>query len=300
MAQLLVVIVDDTNKVPALLEAWQAVGVPGSTILNGVGGYRTKNWLQQVGLGSITEFIARKENETKLILSVIEDEETLQKTIEVTEMVVGDFSTPDTGLFFVVPLSYAKGIVNQIPPEEVESNIATVKKKVSNQLDDVELITRNSSVSEVNEFLNLKPTLVQLEDSLLEVAEAMLKNPVVTVASVVNKKDELQGILPLRNLADDLFMSVVPEEFFEETRNLEDALRFAKLSQTNLASDAMLPPVSIKKDDLVRDAFREMHDNKLSGIPIINHQNKVIGYINLLELLALYARSQKISNEEGE
>lgn len=55
----------------------------------------------------------------------------------------------------------------------------------------------------------------------------------------------------------------------------------------------MIPAVWVKEDDTCKEAFYKMHENQLSGIPIINDRYEVTGYINLLELLATYARSQK-------
>jgi hypothetical protein len=43
-----------------------------------------------------------------------------------------------------------------------------------------------------------------------------------------------------------------------------------------------------------------MHHNKLSGVPIVNDQNEVTGYLALLELLSLFIKSQNISTSEGE
>jgi hypothetical protein len=36
---------------PALLQAWQAIGLPGSTMLEGAGAYRTATRLSRAGLG---------------------------------------------------------------------------------------------------------------------------------------------------------------------------------------------------------------------------------------------------------
>jgi len=37
---------------PALLQAWQAIGLPGSTMLEGAGAYRTATRLSRAGLGA--------------------------------------------------------------------------------------------------------------------------------------------------------------------------------------------------------------------------------------------------------
>ncbi|NIR65373.1 MAG: CBS domain-containing protein, partial [Phycisphaerae bacterium] len=219
--------------------------------------------------------------------SVVENEELLEKAITVTEEIIGDLNIPHKGLLFVVPITQVRGLI--APKEETTSPPVTPTPLSATT--DIKLITRETSVSVVDEILNLEPTIVQRELDLMAVAKVMVNNPSVTVASVVNDRQRLVGLLPLRDLVDDLFLGVIPEEYLSETRGWEDALHFADLSRTQTAGDAMRPAIFVQRDDRVKDAFHNMHRHKLSGIPIVNEHHKVTGYINLLELLALYCRS---------
>jgi CBS domain-containing protein len=158
-----------------------------------------------------------------------------------------------------------------------------------------ELITRNTPVSVINEILKLEPVIVQLQQPLIELVQALVEHPNVDVACVVNEQERLVGLLTLQSLADDLFMMIVPEEFLSETHDKEGVLRYAKLTATQTAKDAMIEPVWVRENETLKDAFRKMHDNQLSGIPLINDRYEITGYINLLELLAIYARSQNTS-----
>ncbi len=45
MIHLLIAILDDLRRMPAVLQAWQAIGLSGSTILESAGAYRTTTWL---------------------------------------------------------------------------------------------------------------------------------------------------------------------------------------------------------------------------------------------------------------
>jgi CBS domain-containing protein len=301
MAQLLVVILHDPAQLPVLLEAWQSVGLPGTTILSSAGAYRSRDWLQRVGLGTLSDLFRARETESRTLLSVIDDDDLLEKAIAVTEEVLGDLNLPGRGILFVVPIAQVQGIIQ--PPLEslVGQKPPPVEPPPFAPMTEVEIITRQTPVSVVAEILNLEPVIVQRDQSLLEVAEALAQNLPVNVACVVNEQQQLVGLLALQNLADDLFLLVVPEEFLSETRDVEDALHYADMSRTQTAGDAMIPPVSVTRNDQVRDAFRKMHDHKLSGIPIVNQGNEVTGYITLLELLVLYIRSQgPSSTNKGE
>lgn len=291
MAQLLTVILYKTSHLPELIATWQAIGVPGVTILQSAGGYGTANWLQRAGLGAISDLFNAAEVQSKTLLAVIEDDEVLEQAIIETERILGDLAQPNSGILFVVPVSRALGISSPQPAQQRTPAVPAPPGPA--QPLETEQVTRETPISVINEILNLKPVIVQTQQPLTEVAQAMVNFPNVQVACVVNEQQRLVGLLPLQNLVDDLFMIVIPEEFLGETHDLEDALRFAQLSQAHTAGDAMIAPVWVKEEETLRDAFRKMHDHQLSGIPIVNNRYEVTGYINLIELLATYIGSHK-------
>jgi hypothetical protein len=53
MLHLLIVILDDLRTMPPLLAAWQAIDLPGATILQSAGAYRTTTRLSRVDLGTL-------------------------------------------------------------------------------------------------------------------------------------------------------------------------------------------------------------------------------------------------------
>jgi CBS domain-containing protein len=293
MFRLLVVILYKTSLLPKLLETWQDIGVPGVTIIKGAGGYRTRSRLDQLGLRTISELLNLDEVQSKILLSVIDDEDLLERALVEAERVIGDFNQPDTGLLFTIPVDRTVGILRPEVKDE-RAKPAPASPPVESLTETV-LVARNTPVSVVNEILCLEPIIVQAQQPLLDLVETMIGCPAIDVVCVVNEQQRLVGLLPLQNLADDLFMMIVPEEFLSETHDQEGALRYAKLTATRTAGDAMLPAVWVKENDTLKDAFQKMHDNKLSGIPIVDDRYEVTGYINLLELLAIYARSQKTS-----
>ena len=107
------------------------------------------------------------------------------------------------------------------------------------------------------------------------------------VASVVAEDGRLVGLLSLHTLADDLFFHILPEEFIAESTDIEKMMAFAEKTRILTAGDAMIPPVWVKHGETVKNAFKRMHENGLSGLPVVDDHYHVIEYINLLELLAL-------------
>ena len=114
----------------------------------------------------------------------------------------------------------------------------------------------------------------------------MLAHPNVHVACVVAEDGRLIGLLGLRRLADDLFFHIMPEEFLSEVTDLEQAMQYAEMSRMRTAADAMQEAVWVKQGEAVEDAFKRMHEHRLSGLPVVDERYHVVGYVNLLELLA--------------
>ena len=111
MTHLLIVILNDLRLLPELLNAWQAIGLPGPTILEGAGGYQTSSWLTKVGLGALGRIFETEELQRRTLLSAVEGDELLAQAVAEAERVVGGFDQPDTGLLLVLPVIEAKGLV---------------------------------------------------------------------------------------------------------------------------------------------------------------------------------------------
>ncbi len=291
MAQVLFVVLYSPEQVPPLLDAWHEAGVPGATILRSVGAYRAHNWLEKVGLGAINNLFTDDDNvRSKTVFAVFNDDHLLEQAIVAAEKAIGGFGGPNKGLLFVLPVSYVEGLRKPGPKTAPATPPASA-------MDDAEMITRNTPIAQLKETMVKEPVLVHPNDSLIAVAEAIATNPDNTVACVVNQRGHLVGTLPLRVLMNDLFMDVVPEEFMAAS-TLDDVMAFAQRNRSQTAGDAMLPAVSVKETDTVKDAFIRMHKAELSGIPVVNDVNEVIGCVDRIQLLLLYAKQQKSTKGE--
>lgn len=282
MPHLLVVILDDLERMPELLQGWREIGVPGVTILASVGGYRASTWLSRVGLGAFDRLFEAEEVRRRTLLVAMEDDELLAKAIAEAEQVVGGFERPNSGLLLVLPVAQTRGLLKVQPEEPLQELPPAVRTDW--------MVRRDTPVEVVLDILDLEPTIVRPDTPLDEVARAMMDHCQVHVACVVAKDDRLVGLIGLRRLADDLFFHIIPEEFLSEVTDLEEAMQYADKSRMRTAADAMQEPVWVKPEDTVKDAFRRMHDNRLSGLPVVDDRYRIVGYINLLELMAACLR----------
>lgn len=154
-----------------------------------------------------------------------------------------------------------------------------------------ESITQQTSIAEADRLLSIGPVSVRPTDSLERLAELAVENPSCRVLSVVDADGRLLGLVPIRVLVNDIFLKVVPEEFLGEILDYEAVLKYAAHVGARTAGDIMVPPVSVHPEESVRDAFQRMHEHRLNGLPITDADERVVGYIDQLELLVVWLRA---------
>jgi CBS domain-containing protein len=154
-----------------------------------------------------------------------------------------------------------------------------------------ESITQSTPIAEADRFLRMGPVIVHADDSLHAVAEKAVENTGCRVIAVVDDDQRLLGVVPVRILVNDIFLKIVPEEFLGEIQDLEGALKYAEHFSARTARDTMLPPMSVRPDESVRDAFERMHAARLNGLPIADEDGRVTGYVDQLELLLVWVRA---------
>lgn len=292
MSNLLLVILNDIDLLPDLLEVWRKIGVPGTTVLESVGGHATRNWLNRVGLDALGNLFERREVQTRTLIAAFEDEDLLAQAIAEAEQIVGGFDRPDSGVILVLPLTQAIGLYKSTTPPPLEVSPPALRSDWS--------ILRDTPVETVDSLLKLEASVVTGDTTLDHIARTMIEQPNVHVVSVVAENGRLIGLLELKELADDLYLHILPEEFLSEITDVEKLMTYADRTRALTAKDVMIPPVFVKRGDTVKEAFKRMHENKLPGLPLIDDLYHVVGYINLLELLSLCIKPKDDSTTKEE
>ena len=113
MFYMVLLVVDDLNNCPAVLDAWDTAKTPGITILESTGMGR----IREVGIRddmpimpSLSDIFRSREHRHRTIFTVVEGEEMVDQLIGVTQEILGDLNKPDTGVLFVLPVSRAVGL----------------------------------------------------------------------------------------------------------------------------------------------------------------------------------------------
>jgi nitrogen regulatory protein P-II 1 len=115
MSHLVVLIVVDVEQCPAVLDAWERIGVPGVTILasSGLGQIRQAGLREDFPLMPNLHDLLSEEFQHRTIFSVVETQEMIDEMISAAEEVLGCLDDPDTGFMFVIPASRVYGRKNK-------------------------------------------------------------------------------------------------------------------------------------------------------------------------------------------
>jgi hypothetical protein len=107
---MLMFVLDNPNLLDQVLDAWEAIGVRGVTILESSGINRRR--AQRMGAPFMLGFHRLMQSTREghyTLLTIIDSEEIIQPCIEATEAIVGDLDQPNTGIMAAWPVPVVKG-----------------------------------------------------------------------------------------------------------------------------------------------------------------------------------------------
>ncbi len=113
MAYLVVFVLDDPDRCSDVLDAWEAAGAPGVTILasSGLGRVRRAGIRDDVPLmPSSIDLFRRQEDHHRTLFSVVKDQSQVEAIAQATQALIGELDRGHTGLLFVVPVSQVYGL----------------------------------------------------------------------------------------------------------------------------------------------------------------------------------------------
>lgn len=124
MKYMVIAVIDELEKCPSILRAWEDVGVVGITILEstGLGRIRQGEHLRDdlPLMPSLRNLLQTREEHHRTMFTIVDNEAMIDRIFEATETVVGDLNMPHTGILFAVPVARAYGILNGTSSPETE------------------------------------------------------------------------------------------------------------------------------------------------------------------------------------
>ena len=302
---LLIVILNDLNHLPPLLEAWKKVGIPGVTIMPSMGGYQAQNHLKRGGLGNLLGIVDQVTADQRTLYSLFDDPHLLELAIPDADRVVKGFDSPNSGIMFTLPVTQALGLQKWMPSQS--DDIPKKKKEEKSQdkghdnllewlEEEIEArygkdtleIWKKKKKTRISMVLNKtrpQPEHVFHDDSLDRVLSSLKNSKDCSFVGVVNKEQRLMGTINSHQLADILFIAVIPEAFVDKPETFETAMKYADSSNLPLAGEIMSEAVYILLEDTISEAYIKLRDRRLTEAPVVDNNYRIKGSITLLDLL---------------
>ena len=116
MYQMVVLVMDELEKVSEVMDAWQEVGVSGITVWDsrGLGRTHHENVVRNGVplMPSMDWFMKSHEEEHRTIFTLVDNEAMVDRLIEETEKITGGLDGPNRGILFVLPVLRAVGVLS--------------------------------------------------------------------------------------------------------------------------------------------------------------------------------------------
>jgi nitrogen regulatory protein PII len=107
-------VLHDPDKLNALLDAWEAIGLPGVTIMHSTGLGRLRSdaslWDDMPLFPGLDDFYEHEEYFSRTLFAVLPESIQPEQVLEATQEVIGDLNLPDRGLMVVLPLAKVYGL----------------------------------------------------------------------------------------------------------------------------------------------------------------------------------------------
>ncbi|HSM56000.1 MAG TPA: hypothetical protein VK879_07585 [Candidatus Sulfomarinibacteraceae bacterium] len=113
MYYMVLLILNNIEQSPDVLDAWEAAEVPGITILEstGLGTVRSQALRDDIPLmPSLRDLFRSQEHHHRTLFTVVEGEAMVNRLIAITQRTVGDLEQPHNGVLFVLPVSRVVGL----------------------------------------------------------------------------------------------------------------------------------------------------------------------------------------------
>ena len=110
---LILFVLDNPDKLEELLDAWEAAGTKGATVLVSTGMHRISEGAIRDDIPlmpGLDDFYKRVEDYHRTLFTIVKDDEVLKKVVDATQKVVGDLNQPNTGILVVMPASQVYGL----------------------------------------------------------------------------------------------------------------------------------------------------------------------------------------------
>lgn len=111
---LILFVLHNTDDLEDVLQAWEATGINGVTILAsaGLARLRERSALRDdlPLIPRLQDILCHDEKLSRTIFTIVDSDELVDKVVAATQAIVGDLDEPNTGILSVIPLARVYGL----------------------------------------------------------------------------------------------------------------------------------------------------------------------------------------------
>lgn len=126
-----------------------------------------------------------------------------------------------------------------------------------------------------------------------EMVPTVEAQPHVRTVAVTDTDGRLIGVIPMRTLYGALVADVYPEALMGDVASVGSALDIADHIVHPTAGEIMLAAESVSLTDTLHDAFIALHRSGHAGLPVVDSDQRPVGYLDLLAILPLWEQQPK-------
>ena len=113
MSYMVLLVIDDVEHGPAVLDAWEEAGVKGVTIMrsSGLGRIRQAGLRDDLPLmPGLDDLLESEEHPNNTFISVVDSQELVDKMVAIAQDILGDMNGSNTGFLCVLPVNQVYGL----------------------------------------------------------------------------------------------------------------------------------------------------------------------------------------------
>jgi len=156
---------------------------------------------------------------------------------------------------------------------------------------------KETKVKEIRRLITVEPAVVLEDERVDNVIKIFIDNPIIRAVYVIDNKERLQGIITMQDILKKISIDFSSMASIYSESNFS-GYKIASSGGKTLARDLMDPEIYyVFDEDPIEKAFNLLFSNKAGEIPVVDKGERLIGDLNIIELLVLWHKDQE---EEGD
>jgi len=156
---------------------------------------------------------------------------------------------------------------------------------------------KETKVGEIRKLITVEPAVVVENEQVENVIKIFIDNPIIRAVYVVDKKYRLVGIITMQDILKKISIDFSSMASIYSDSSFS-SYKIASSWNKTKAMDLMDPEIYFVTDnDPIEKAFNLLFSNNAGEIPVVDKTEKLIGDLNIIELLVLWHQNHSKTGE---